>query len=55
MNALINLLPPAPLAAIVEVESIVSALIYSLIGIVLYSVVAMVEARLLHYIPKSEH
>ncbi len=46
MNALINLLPPAPLAAIVEVESIVSALIYSLIGIVLFAVAFFVIVQI---------
>ncbi|MEM7157349.1 MAG: DUF350 domain-containing protein [Myxococcota bacterium] len=46
MNALISNLPLPPLAALVELESILGALIYSLIGVVLFALAFVVIVQI---------
>ncbi len=46
MNALFSTLPLPPLAALLEVESILGALIYSLIGIVLFAVAFVIIVKI---------
>ena len=46
MNALLSHLPTPPLAALVEASSILAALIYSLIGIVLFSLAFFVIIKI---------
>jgi len=54
MNAPINLLPLPLLGAVVEVESVISALIYSLIGIALFSVAFFVIVKISPFSVRKE-
>jgi len=45
MNAFLTNLPTPPLAALLEVESILGALIYSIIGIVLFALAFFVIVK----------
>lgn len=54
MNALISTLPTTLLGVLLDVESILGALVYSLIGIVLFAVAFMVIVKLAPFSVRKE-